>query len=74
MDTKRFKEMVEYPVRTSEMTMLEAQSLVEQMILRANGIAIEAAIKRTIRLCVQYPEQAKEYYDSLPKAITDKED
>lgn len=32
---------------------------------------IRATIAKTLRLCLQYPELAQEYFDSLPKATMD---
>lgn len=32
---------------------------------------IRATISRTLRLCLEHPELAQEYFDSLPKATMD---
>lgn len=37
-----------------------------------NRIAVSAAIGKTVRLTLQYPELAQEYLDSLPKAVCEK--
>lgn len=34
-------------------------------------IMIKAAVARTMRLCMRYPDLAKNYYDALPKATMD---
>ena len=34
-------------------------------------IAIKGAISFAVRMCTTYPELAKEYYNSLPKATMD---
>lgn len=34
-------------------------------------ISIKSAIARTLRLALQYPEFAKAYIDSLPKAVNE---
>ena len=36
-----------------------------------NRISIKSAIARTLRLALQHPEFAKEYLDSLPKAVNE---
>lgn len=56
MTREKFKELIEYPTPT------RAEDFWE-------GIKIRSVIARTLRLALQYPELAKEYYDSLPKAV-----
>lgn len=34
-------------------------------------MSIKAAISRTLRLALQYPEEAQEYLDSLPKVVNE---
>ena len=46
-------------------TYSERQSYLNEITL------IRATISRTLRLCLQYPELAQEYLDSLPKATMD---
>lgn len=59
MDKYKFKDLIEAPkIREKEFW---------------NRITIGAAIGRTVRLTLQYPELAQEYLDSLPKAICDSE-
>lgn len=71
MENKDFKDLIEEPLRVNKQRMIRAESYREQEIYRSNNIILGACISRTIRLCLQYPEQAKQYYDSLPKATMD---
>ena len=71
MENIDFKELIEQPLRTNDRGMINAESCVEQEFYRSNNITLKACISRTVRLCLQYPEQAKQYYDSLPKATMD---
>lgn len=66
-----FKELIEQPLRVNDIRMIHAESCAEQEFYRSNNRSLNACISRTIRLCLQYPEQAKQYYDSLPKATMD---
>ena len=71
MENKDFKDLIEEPLRVNKQRMISATSYLEQEIYGINNIVLGACISRTIRLCFQYPEQAKQYYDSLPKATMD---
>ena len=71
MEKIDFKELIEQPLRANDRRMINAESCAEQEFYRSNNITLSACISRTIRLCLKYPEQAKQYYDSLPKAIMD---
>ena len=71
MENIDFKELIEQPLRANDRRMINSESCVEQEFYRSNNITLSACISRTIRLCLQYPEQAKKYYDSLPKATMD---
>lgn len=71
MENKDFKDLIEEPLRVNKQRMIHAESYREQEVYRSNNIVLGACISRTIRLCLQYPEQAKQYYDSLPKATMD---
>ena len=55
MTQEKFNELIEHPVRVTK-------DFEER-------IKIKSAISRTLRLTLQYPEFAQEYYDSLPKAV-----
>lgn len=54
MTQEKFKELIEHPAR------------VEDFWLR---IKIKSVIARTLRLALQNPELAQEYFDNLPKAV-----
>ena len=71
MENIDFKELIEQPIRANDRRMINAESCTEQEFYRSNNIILSACISRTIRMCLQYPEQAKQYYDSLPKATMD---
>lgn len=57
MTQEKFNELIEHPVRINK-------DFWER-------IKIKSAIARTLRLSLQYPELAKEYLDSLPKAVNE---
>lgn len=71
MKNKDFKDLIEEPLRVNKQRMIQAGSYRAQEIYRSYNIVLGACISRTIRLCLLYPEQAKQYYDSLPKATMD---
>ena len=54
---EQFKKQIEHPVRWGK-------DFDEEMV-------IKAAIQRTLRLVLKYPELAQEYADQLPKATMD---
>lgn len=57
------------------MTQEQFNDLIEAPVNREKEfwtrIAIKSAISRTLRLALQYPEFAKVYLDSLPKAVNE---
>ena len=57
MDKEKFKDLIEAP------------KIHEKDFW--NRITIGAAIGRTVRLTLQYPELAQEYLDNLPKAVNE---
>ena len=57
MTQEQFKDLIETPVNREKNFW--------------NRISIKGAISRTIRLTLQYPEFAKAYLDSLPKAVNE---
>ena len=57
MTKDKFKDLIEAPVnRENEFW---------------NRMAIKSTISRTLRLTLQYPEFAKQYLESLPKAVNE---
>lgn len=73
MTFEEFKKQIEQPLEVNKLRMLNSNSRIEQEYYQSNKVTLGAAISRTIRYCLLYPELAKEYYDSLSKAICDKE-
>lgn len=57
MTKERFKKLIEAPAAN------------KTGILRK--IELRSAIARAVRMTLQYPEQARQYYDSLPKAVNE---
>lgn len=57
MTQEKFKQFIEWPVRAGE------------ILGHWERIKIKSVIARTMRLTLQFPDLAKEYYDSLPKAV-----
>ena len=55
MDIEQFKDLIEAPANREKDFW--------------NRITVSAAIGRTVRLTLQYPELAQEYLDILPKAV-----
>ena len=70
MTQDTFKQQIEHFVNRYQNRMAEA-TLAEQAAYRENISLIKATIARTLRLCLQNPELAQEYLDSLPKATMD---
>ena len=54
MTKEKFKEQIEYPARVDDFW---------------ERIKIKSVIARTLRLTLQNPELAQEYFDNLPKAV-----
>ncbi len=57
MTQEKFKELIEAPTRVDDFW---------------ERIKIKSVIARTLRLALQNPELAREYFDSLPKAVCEK--
>lgn len=57
MTNEKFKSLIEAPV-VNEKDMLRK-------------IELRSAIARAVRITLQYPEQARQYYDSLPRAANE---
>ena len=54
---EKFKDLIEHPTNREKDFWIR--------------MAIKAAIARTLRLTLQYPEEAQKYLDSLPKAVNE---
>lgn len=57
MTQEKFKDLIEAPVNS------------ENAIW--DRIRVKSIISRTLRLTLQYPDLAQEYFDSLPKAVNE---
>ena len=71
MTQEDFKRQIELFVGCYQDKALCANTREEQMKYREAVGLVKATISRTLRLCLQYPELAQEYFDSLPKATMD---
>ena len=71
MTREGFKKQIELFVDRLQNKLDKAEMYREQEIYRQDIALMKATIARTVRLCCQYPELAKEYFDSLPKATMD---
>ena len=71
MTQEDFKRQIELFVGNYQDKALCANTHEEQMKYRESVSLVKATIARTLRLCLQYPELAQEYLDSLPKATMD---
>lgn len=71
MTQKDFKQQIELFVSSYMDKALCANNYSERQSYLNDITMIRATISRTLRLCLQYPELAQEYFDSLPKATMD---
>jgi len=63
--TENFKRRIEYPI--NKLATVDIRSKEEAELVFWKRIELQSIIARTIRLCLQCPDLAKEYLDSLPK-------
>lgn len=71
MTQEIFKRQIELFVDRYQEKMRTAKTKAEQDAIFDDLILIKATIARTLRLCCQYPNLAKEYMENLPKATMD---
>jgi hypothetical protein len=71
MTQKDFNRQIELFVNCYQDQALCANTREKQMKYREAVNLVKATISRSLRLCLQYPELAQEYLDSLPKATMD---
>jgi hypothetical protein len=71
MTQKDFNRQIELFVNCYQDQALCANTREKQMKYIEAISLVKATISRTLRLCLQYPELAQEYLDSLPKATMD---
>lgn len=57
MTQEKFKDLIEAPVNSENALW--------------GRIRIKSLISRTLRLTLQYPDLAQEYFDNLPKAVNE---
>ena len=71
MTQEIFKQQIELFVDRYQEKIRTAKTKAEQDAIFEDLILIKGTIARTLRLCCQYPELAKEYMESQPKATMD---
>ena len=69
MDIQKFKKAIEYPI--DKLATVDIRNGKEAEFVFWKRLELSATIARTARLCLRYPDLAKEYLDSLPKATMD---
>lgn len=68
MTQEIFKQQIELFVDRYQEKMRTAKTKAEKNAIFEDLILIEGTIARTLRLCCQYPDLAKEYMENQPKA------
>lgn len=71
MTQEQFKQQIEHFVDRYQDKMRTAKTKAEKDAILDDIFLIKGTIARTLRLCCQYPELAKEYMESQPKATMD---
>lgn len=69
MDQEEFKKQIEYPIDKLGTADIRNGKEAEYVFWRR--LELSAAIARTLRLALQYPDLAQEYLNSLPKAVNE---
>lgn len=69
MNQEDFKRQIEYPMNRLSTADIRNWKEAEWVFWRR--IETSSVIGRTIRLCLQHPDLAKEYLDGLPKVTMD---
>ena len=70
MNKEEFKKQIEHPIDKLGISNVNNAKEAEWVFWRR--LETFAVVSRTIRLCLQHLDLAKEYLDSLPKATMDK--
>lgn len=68
MNQEEFKRKIEYPM--DRLFLISTNSQEASLMFWIRNI-MSSTIARSIRLCLKYPDLAKEYLESLPKATMD---
>ena len=71
MTQEIFKQQIELFVDRYQEKMRSAKTKAEKDAIFEDLILIKGTIARTLRLCCQHPDLAKEYMESQPKATID---
>ena len=71
MTQEIFKQQIELFVDRYQQKMRTAKTKAEKDAIFEDLILIKGTIARTLRLCCQYPDLAKEYMENQPKATMD---
>jgi hypothetical protein len=71
MTQEIFKQQIELFVDRYQEKMRTAKTKAEKDAIFEDLILIKGTISRTLRLCFQYPDLAKEYMENQPKATMD---
>lgn len=69
MTQEEFKKQIERPI--DKLATPDISNAKEFEMLFWRKIELSATISRTLRLCLEHPDLAKEYLDSLPKTTMD---
>lgn len=69
MNQKEFKKQIEHPI--DKLGIANVNNAKEAEWVFWKRLELSSTIARTVRLCLQHPDLAKEYLDSLPKATMD---
>ena len=68
MNQEDFKRQIEYPM---DRLLLIATNNQDANLMFWMRMIMSSTLARSIRLCLKYPDLAKEYLESLPKATMD---
>lgn len=69
MNQQEFKKQIEHPI--DKLATVDIRSKEEAELVFWRRIELSSIIARTVRLCLQHPDLAKEYLDSLPQVTMD---
>ena len=70
MDKDKFKDLIEAPCQY-QFKMVDTEGHYLNVDNNSIKRLICGIIQRTVRITLQYPELAQEYFDSLPKAVNE---
>ena len=70
MTQEQFKDLIEAPSKSIH-DIIDVRSTGVPMSNTIFKVFTKSLIARTVRLTLQYPEEAQEYFDSLSKAVNE---